>query len=201
MQPWENYSLSLHFLNCKTFRRLNVGQHLAQNHTRFQYRNIICMIFLFSSSSLPWFPKLTSKPPVSQFCWHFLFVSVETGIIGLRQTPSGPRVEWIQYEFCVCVFFCLTCGFWKFWICFEHFQNWQISCIHPLFQFLLRNQKDLAMPHPRFHVAELSGASTWPSWVVAAFYRRSLCPVVFQRLYNPPCYLSGPGDFGYTTQA
>ena len=36
--------------------------------------------------------------------------------------------------------------------------------------------------------------------VVAAFYRRSLCPVVFQRLYNPPCYLSGPGDFGYTTQ-
>ena len=28
-----------------------------------------------------------------------------------------------------------------------------------------------------------------------------LCPVVFQRLYNPPCYLSGPGDFGYTTQA
>lgn len=56
-----------------------------------------------SSSSLPWFPKVTSKPPISRFCWHFLFISLETGIIGLRQTLSEPRVEWIQYEFCVCV--------------------------------------------------------------------------------------------------
>lgn len=39
------------------------------------------------------------------------------------------------------------------------------------------------------------------SWVVAAFYKRSLCPVIFQCLRNPLCYLSGPGDFGYTTQA
>ena len=46
-----------------------------------------------SSFSLPGFPKLTSKPPISRFFWRFLFISLETGIIGLRQTPSGPRVE------------------------------------------------------------------------------------------------------------
>lgn len=58
----------------------------------------------------------------------------------------------------VCVFFCLTCGFWKFWICCEHFQNWQISCITPVFQFLLRNQKGLAMLNPHFRVV---GAEWW----------------------------------------
>ena len=144
-----------------------------------------------SSSSLPWFPKVTSKPPISRFCWHFLFISLETGIIGLRQTLSEPRVEWIQYEFCVCVFFCLTCGFWKF-------------------EFVLNISKIGKFPvyiHCSSFSCEIGKiwqcpihASMWPGWVVAAFYRRSLCPVVFQRLYNPPCYLSGPGDFGYTTQ-
>ena len=133
------------------------------------------------SFSLPGFPKLTSKPPISRFFWRFLFISLETGIIGLRQTPSGPRVEWIQYEFCVCVFFCLTCGFWKFWICFEHFQNWQISCIHPLFQFLLQNRKDLAMPHPRFHVA---GAEWWLLSIEGA------CALWFSSVSTTPCVTS-----------
>lgn len=124
---------------------------------------------------LPWFSQLTSKSPMSKFCWHFLFVSVETGIISPRQIPSGPHGEWIRYEFCVCVLL--------FDLQFLKVLN-LLWTFPKLADFLYKSSVPISLEK-----SERSGnaQSTFPcgwSWVVASFCRRSLCPVVCQCLHN-----------------
>lgn len=60
VQPWENYFLSLHFLNCTKYRTLST-QPLDQNHTRCSIcSNIMNRTFLIPSSNVPYVPHISN---------------------------------------------------------------------------------------------------------------------------------------------
>ena len=137
-----------------------------------------------SSSSLPWFPKLRSKPPISRFCWHFLFVFWDWD-----HQPKADSI-WatcrmnIVWVFCVCVCVLLfDLRFLKvlnlFWT-FPKLANFLYTTTVPV--SLAKSERSGNAPStPRFHVA---GAEWWLLSIKGA------CALWFSSVSATPCVTS-----------